>query len=105
QTNLAPILFGLMLSMFLASLDQTIIATCLSAIANDLKGWTLLPWVVSGYLITSTATTPIYGRLSDNFGRRNMLLVSITIFVVASALCALATTMPELVAARVLQGI
>ena len=98
-------MFGLMLSMFLANLDQTIIATCLPVIARDLDGWELLSWVVSGYLITSTATTPIYGRLSDFFGRRPVLLASIAIFVVASALCALAPTMPLLVAARVLQGL
>src|SRR6185312_15903064 len=98
-------MFGLMLSLFLANLDQTIIATCLSAIATDLQGWHLVPWVVSSYLVTSTATTPIYGRLSDSYGRRNMLLTSIVIFVAASVLCALATTMPLLIAARILQGI
>jgi EmrB/QacA subfamily drug resistance transporter len=102
---IAPIMFGLMLSLFLANLDQTIVATCLSAIAHDLEGWALLPWVISGYLVSSTATTPIYGRLSDRFGRRAALLTSIGIFVSASALCALATTMPLLIAARVLQGV
>ena len=65
--NVAPIMFGLMLSLFLANLDQTIVATCLPAIAHDLQGWELLPWVVSAYLVTSTATTPIYGRLSDHY--------------------------------------
>lgn len=103
--NLSPIMFGLMLALFLANLDQTIIATCLSAIATDLGGWNLLPWIISAYLITSTATTPIYGRLSDNYGRRNVLLVSISLFVISSALCALATTMPLLIVARALQGI
>lgn len=103
--NIAPIMFGLMLSLFLANLDQTIIATCLSAIAHDLSGWELLPWVISAYLVTSTATTPIYGRLSDLYGRRPVLLTSIAIFILASALCALANTMPLLIAARVLQGI
>jgi EmrB/QacA subfamily drug resistance transporter len=103
--NIAPIMFGLMLSLFLANLDQTIIATCLSAIAHDLSGWELLPWVISAYLVTSTATTPIYGRLSDLYGRRLVLLASIVIFVLASALCALANTMPLLIAARALQGI
>ena len=61
--NVVPIMFGLMLSLFLANLDQTIVATCLSAIARDLGGWELLPLVISAYLVTSTATTPIYGRL------------------------------------------
>lgn len=98
-------MFGLMLALFLANLDQTIIATCLSAIANDLHGWQLLPWVVSSYLVTSTATTPIYGRLSDSYGRRNVLLASIVIFVAASVLCALATSISLLIAARIVQGI
>jgi len=98
-------MFGLMLSLFLANLDQTIVATCLSTIARDLQGWSLLPWVISAYLVTSTATTPIYGRLSDNYGRRRVLLAAIALFVLASVFCALATTMPLLIAARVLQGI
>ena len=75
--NVAPIMFGLMLSLFLANLDQTIIATCLPAIAHDLQGWELLPWVISAYLVTSTATTPIYGRLSDHYGRRPVMLAAI----------------------------
>lgn len=103
--NIAPIMFGLMLAMFLASLDQTIVATCLTAMANDLGGWKLLPWIISAYLIASTAMTPIYGRLSDLYGRRHMLLVSIALFVIGSAACALATSMELLIAARVLQGI
>lgn len=98
-------MFGLMLALFLANLDQTIVATCLSAMAHDLGGWELLPWVISSYLVTSTATSPIYGRLSDRFGRRRVLLAAIAIFVVASVFCALANTMPLLIAARVLQGV
>ncbi len=103
--NVAPIMFGLMLSLFLANLDQTIVATCLPAIARDLNGWEILPWVISSYLVTSTATTPIYGRLSDLYGRRPVLLTSIALFVLASAFCALAYTMPLLIVARTLQGI
>ena len=98
-------MFGLMLSLFLANLDQTIIATCLPAIAHDLQGWELLPWIISAYLVTSTATTPIYGRLSDHYGRRAVMLVAIGLFVVASLFCALSTTMPQLIAARTLQGL
>jgi EmrB/QacA subfamily drug resistance transporter len=103
--NIAPIMFGLMLSLFLSNLDQTIIATCLTPIAQDLGGWTLLPWIVSAYLVTSTATAPIYGRLSDIYGRRRVLLASIALFTLTSAFCAMATSMPMLVAARVLQGV
>jgi EmrB/QacA subfamily drug resistance transporter len=103
--NVAPIMFGLMLSLSLANLDQTIIATCLPAIAHDLQGWSLLPWVISAYLVTSTATTPIYGRLSDHYGRRSVILAAIAIFVVSSIFCAMATTMGMLIAARALQGL
>ncbi|HWG05584.1 MAG TPA: MFS transporter, partial [Beijerinckiaceae bacterium] len=103
--NVAPIMFGLMLSLSLANLDQTIIATCLPAIAHDLQGWQLLPWIISSYLVTSTATTPIYGRLSDHYGRRAVMLAAIFIFVASSALCALANSMAMLIAARTLQGL
>ena len=103
--NVAPIMFGLMLSLALANIDQTIIATCLPAIAHDLQGWELLPWVISSYLVTSTATTPIYGRLSDHYGRRVVMLAAIGVFVVSSIFCALANSMALLIAARALQGI
>ncbi len=103
--EIRTIMVGLMLALFLASLDQTIVATALSAIAGDLGGWELIAWVVSAYLIASTVTTPIYGRLSDLFGRRPVLLVSISLFVLGAVLCALAASMPALVAARVVQGI
>lgn len=98
-------LAGLMLSIALASLDQTIVASSLSTMARDLDGWELMPWVVTAYLITSTTTTPIYGKLSDLYGRRPVMLASIGLFVVTSILCALAQTMPQLIAARALQGL
>lgn len=104
RKEVVSIITGLMLAMFLASLDQTIVATSLSSIAHDLNGWQLMPWVVSAYLVTSTITTPIYGRLSDLYGRRPILLIAIGIFVGASVLCALARTMPQLIGARVIQG-
>jgi MFS family permease len=63
RTEIVSILFGLILAMFLASLDQTIVATSLSTMARDLNGWTLISWVVSAYLVASTVTSPIYGRL------------------------------------------
>ena len=105
RREIVSILFGLILAMFLASLDQTIVATSLSTMARDLDGWTLMSWVVSAYLVASTVTTPIYGRLSDIYGRRPVLLASIGIFVGASVLCALSQTMPQLIGARILQGI
>jgi EmrB/QacA subfamily drug resistance transporter len=99
------IVLGLTLALFLSSLDQTIVATALSSIAGDLGGWELMPWVVSAYLIASTVTTPIYGRLSDLYGRRPVLLVSVTVFVLGAMLSALAPTMLALIAARVVQGL
>src|SRR5262252_6041670 len=105
RAEIVSILFGLILAMFLASLDQTIVATSLSAMARDLNGWTLISWVVSAYLVASTVTTPIYGRLSDLYGRRPILSVAIGLFLVASILCALSQNMLQLIGARVLQGI
>ena len=99
------IVLGLTLALFLSSLDQTIVATALSAIAGDLGGWEVMPWVVSAYLIASTVTTPIYGRLSDLYGRRPVLLASVSVFVLGSALCALAPSMLWLIAMRVVQGL
>src|SRR6266849_4812139 len=103
--EILTIMSGLMLALFLASLDQTIVATSLSTMARDLDGWQLMPWVVSAYLVTSTTTTPIYGRLSDLYGRRPVLLVAISLFVGASVLCALAQSMPQLIGARLIQGL
>ena len=99
------IIAGLMLGMFLAALDQTIVATALPRIASDLHGVEHLSWVVSGYLLTSTAATPIYGKLSDLYGRKIMLQIAIVVFLLTSALCALAATMGQLIAFRALQGL
>src|SRR5277367_633013 len=104
RSEIVSVLSGLMLAMFLASLDQTIVATSLSTIAQDLNGWSTMSWVVSAYLVATTVTTPIYGRLSDLYGRRPVLLASIALFLVASVFCALSQTMLQLIMARVLQG-
>src|SRR5260221_3875254 len=105
RSEIVSIVSGLMLAMYLASFDQTIVATSLSTMAQELNGWTLMSWVVSAYLVASTITTPIYGRLSDIYGRRLVLLASIGLFVGASVLCALSQTMPQLIGARILQGL
>ena len=76
------IITGLMLGMFLAALDQTIVATALPRISADLRGAEHLSWVVSAYLLTSTAATPIYGKLSDLYGRKPMLQIAIVIFLI-----------------------
>ncbi len=99
------ILSGVLLGMMLAALDQSIVTTALPAIAGELGGFEHLSWIVAGYLLTATASTPIYGKLSDLYGRRLLLQIAIVVFVLASALCSLAQTMPELIVARSLQGL
>ena len=99
------VLSGILLCMFLAAIDQTVVIPAVPAIAADLNGFSHLAWIVSAYLLTSTAATPIYGKLSDIYGRRKLLLVALAIFAAASALCAMATSLGQLVIARALQGI
>ena len=99
------IIGGLMLGMFLAALDQTIVATALPRMAADLRGVSHLSWVVSAYLLTSTAVTPIYGKLSDLYGRKRMLQTAIVLFVLTSLLCGLADSMGQLILYRALQGL
>jgi EmrB/QacA subfamily drug resistance transporter len=99
------ILAGLMSGMFLAALDQTIVATAIRTIADDLSGLSLQAWATTAYLITSTIATPLYGKLSDLYGRRPFFLASITVFVIGSALCGLADSMYQLAGFRALQGI
>ncbi len=99
------VLSGILMCIFLAAIDQTVVIPAVPAIAADLNGFGHLAWIVSAYLLTSTAMTPIYGKLSDIYGRRKLLLIALVIFAVSSALCALAQSLPQLVAARALQGI
>jgi len=99
------ILSGLMLGMLLAALDQTIVSTSIRTIADDLHGYSLQAWVTTAYLITSTLSTPLYGKLSDMFGRKPFYLAAIIIFVVGSLLCSFAGSMYELAAFRALQGL
>jgi EmrB/QacA subfamily drug resistance transporter len=98
-------IIGIMLAMLVAALDQTIVATALPTIGRELGDAELLPWVVTIYLLTSTATAPLYGKISDIYGRRPTLLACLAAFLVSSVLCALAPTMLALVAGRMLQGI
>jgi EmrB/QacA subfamily drug resistance transporter len=99
------ILLGLMAGMLLAALDQTIVSTSIRVIADDLHGLSAQAWVTTAYLITSTVTTPLYGKLSDIYGRRPMFITAISIFVVGSLMCTFATSMYELAAFRAFQGI
>ncbi len=105
HSEIRAIIIGIMLAMLLASLDQTIVATALPTIGADLNDFETLSWVVTAYLITSTAVTPLYGKLSDVHGRRTMMLVAIAIFSVGSIACALAPSMLALILARGLQGL
>src|SRR6201989_3211376 len=96
---------AIMLATLLAALDQTIVATALPRIVADLHGFKDLSWVVTAYLLTTTVTVPLYGKLSDLYGRRRMFVVSISIFLLGSALCGTAQSMGELIAFRALQGV
>src|SRR5881392_4434064 len=96
---------ALMLGMFLAALDQTIVSTALPTIVGDLGGLSHLSWVVTAYLLASTVAGPIYGKLGDLYGRKLVLQTAIVIFLIGSALCGLAQNMAELIAFRGLQGL
>jgi EmrB/QacA subfamily drug resistance transporter len=96
---------AIMLATLLSALDQTIVATALPEIADDLHGFGDLSWVVTAYLLSTTVTVPLYGKLSDLYGRRRLFVVAITIFLAGSALCGLAQSMGQLIAFRALQGI
>jgi EmrB/QacA subfamily drug resistance transporter len=99
------ILGGLMLGMLLAALDQTIVATALPTIVGDLGGLNHLSWVVTAYLVASTVTTPLYGKISDLYGRKKIFQFAIVIFLIGSALSGLSQNMTELIAFRGIQGI
>ena len=99
------VMVGLMLGLFLSSLDQTIVSTSIYTIANDLDGLSLQAWATTAYLITSTVSTPLYGKLSDIFGRRPLYLVAIAIFLAGSLYAGSVHSMTELAMARGVQGL
>ncbi|MCW2533342.1 MAG: drug resistance transporter, EmrB/QacA subfamily [Blastococcus sp.] len=103
--QIVTILIGLVLGMFLAALDQTVVSTAIRTIADDLQGYDLQAWATTAFLITSTIATPLYGKLSDLYGRRPFYLFAIGVFVVGSLACAFANSMYQLAAFRALQGI
>jgi EmrB/QacA subfamily drug resistance transporter len=104
-SEVRTILMSLMLTMFLAALDQTIVATALPTIGRQFQDVSNLSWVITAYLLASTAVAPVFGTLSDIYGRRAMIVAALSLFVVGSILCALAPNMPVLIVARGLQGL
>jgi EmrB/QacA subfamily drug resistance transporter len=103
--QILTILTGLMMGMFLAALDQTIVSSAMRVIADDLHDLSGQAWVVTAYLITSTIVTPLYGKLSDIYGRKRFFTAAIVIFLFGSILCTFATSMPMLAGFRAVQGL
>jgi EmrB/QacA subfamily drug resistance transporter len=105
HSEIMVVMSALMLVLMLAALDQTIVSTALPRIATLLHGLNKISWVATAYLLTSAVTTPIYGKISDLYGRKKIFQFAIVIFLTGSALCGISQTMNELIAARALQGI
>jgi len=99
------IMAGVMLAMLLGAMDQTIVAPALPTMGRELGNFEYLPWVVTAYLVSATAVTPLYGKLCDIHGRRKILLIAVVIFLIGSVFCALAPNLPLLILARFLQGL
>ncbi|WP_092917714.1 MDR family MFS transporter [Agrococcus baldri] len=105
RRQITLVIVGLMISMFLSSVSQTVVGTSMRTIADNLHGLDLQVWVVTAFLIVSTIVTPIYGKLSDIFGRRPLFLIAIVLFLVGSIACSFAQDMVQLAAFRALQGL
>ncbi|HEX4811490.1 MAG TPA: MFS transporter [Nonomuraea sp.] len=99
------VLPGVILAMVLGALDQTIMAPALPAVAGSLRGLDQMPAVVSAYLVAATVVMPVYGKLGDRYGRKPVMQVAIVVFVIGAVLCAVATTMPQFIAFRAIQGL
>ena len=105
HAEIMVVIVALMLAMLLSALDQTIVSTALPRIASDLNGLSKLSWVVTSYLITSAVVTPLYGKISDQLGRKKIFQTAIIIFLIGSALCGMSQNMDQLIFFRGLQGI
>ncbi|HMD52393.1 MAG TPA: MDR family MFS transporter [Solirubrobacteraceae bacterium] len=105
EPRLRFVLGGLLLVMFLAALDQTIVATALPTIVGDLGGLNHISWVVTAYLLAQTVVTPLYGKLGDMYGRKIVLQAALVVFLAGSALCGLSRSLDELIAFRAIQGL
>ena len=99
------VLTGLMLGLFLAALDQTIVATALPTIVGEFGGLDHLSWVVTAYLLASTVTSPLYGKISDLYGRKIVFQTAIGLFLIGSVLCGLSQNMAQLISFRAIQGL
>ncbi|KAJ3384391.1 hypothetical protein HDU84_003000 [Entophlyctis sp. JEL0112] len=99
------VMIGLSMAVFLAALDQTIVSVALQTIASEFQSLSSINWIASGYLLTATAFIPVYGQLSDLFGRKSIFLIAIAIFEIGSLLCGVATSMNMLIAARAIAGV
>jgi EmrB/QacA subfamily drug resistance transporter len=104
QPNFVVSFIGIQLAVIVSSLDQNIVATALPYIAGELGGAADLSWIVTAFMLTSTISTPIYGKLSDMYGRRRLFSVSIVVFLSSSILCSMVESLPQLIAARAIQG-
>ena len=98
-------LFGVILSVFLAAMESTVVATAMPKVVGSLGGISIYSWVFSGFLLTSTVTIPVWGRLSDLYGRRPMYMTGLVLFLIGSGLSGLAQNMGQLIAFRMLQGL
>lgn len=105
RSERGPILIALMLSSSLVALDATIIATAVLTIVGDLGGFAQFPWLFSIYLLAQAVSVPLYGKLSDLFGRKKIMVFGIAVFCLGSILCGLAWSMPALIAFRAIQGL
>jgi EmrB/QacA subfamily drug resistance transporter len=103
--QIRTILIGLLLGMFLGALDQTIVSTSIRTISDDLHGLSAQAWATTAYLVTSTISTPIYGKLGDLWGRKRLFGFAITVFIIGSALCSFAGSMTQLAVFRAIQGL
>jgi EmrB/QacA subfamily drug resistance transporter len=105
RNRIILVTIGIMLSLFLASMEATVIATAMPTIVGQLGGLEHYAWVFSAYMLASTTTVPLYGKLSDLYGRRKLYVFAMTLFLAGSILCGQANTMPQLIFARALQGL
>ena len=105
RRQVPAILSGLLLATFVASLDQTVVAAAMYRIGESLNGLTAQAWVTTAFLITSTVSVPVFGKLSDTHGRKRLFVAAIVVFLAGSVLCAFAHSMPMLAAFRAFQGV